>query len=327
MTCSQTTPAKALGTNTGLKELSHSITGGALAAQGYWLPFDCARALCATFCFSIRWVLTPIFGPSFLRDCLQPSDPDFARFKISPEIVRLSTLETESWREQSASRSATPEINITSFAVRPAASAAREIPRSVPSPEVPKALRPRKEKPRFKLGSPFSTDSESDHNYRYAAASSPLISPKTQVSGGTGWASINNPPSPPNNTPSGSLSRSAEPRYTSWRAADSTTRTVKMPTGAHDKRRPAKRVIEDNDEDYYAGDAGSSSSSDDKEAAASRNKRQRREDTPGPPECSTKYTSTETRAAHWLLNLSLKESSLAKGPSETRGKKRRVSAW
>ncbi|KAK6436323.1 hypothetical protein LTR95_007479, partial [Oleoguttula sp. CCFEE 5521] len=34
----KTTPAKALNANRGLRDLSHSITGGALAAQGYWIP-------------------------------------------------------------------------------------------------------------------------------------------------------------------------------------------------------------------------------------------------------------------------------------------------
>lgn len=35
-TCSQTTPAKVLSNNPGLREITHSITGGALAAQGMW---------------------------------------------------------------------------------------------------------------------------------------------------------------------------------------------------------------------------------------------------------------------------------------------------
>lgn len=34
LTCQQTTPAKMLNLNPGLKEITHSITGGALAAQG-----------------------------------------------------------------------------------------------------------------------------------------------------------------------------------------------------------------------------------------------------------------------------------------------------
>ena len=94
----QTTPAKALTTNPGLKELSHSITGGALAAQGYWMPHACARAVCLTFCHPIRWALTPIFGPDFVRECLPPSAPGFARFRIDPQIVRFARMEAEGWR-------------------------------------------------------------------------------------------------------------------------------------------------------------------------------------------------------------------------------------
>ncbi|KAF1349558.1 transcription regulator HTH, apses-type DNA-binding domain-containing protein, partial [Delphinella strobiligena] len=45
----KTTPNKVLGANHGLRELSHSITGGSIAAQGYWMPYGCARAVCATF--------------------------------------------------------------------------------------------------------------------------------------------------------------------------------------------------------------------------------------------------------------------------------------
>ena len=34
LTLLETTPARALGLNSGLREITHSITGGALAAQG-----------------------------------------------------------------------------------------------------------------------------------------------------------------------------------------------------------------------------------------------------------------------------------------------------
>ncbi|EEQ34294.1 conserved hypothetical protein [Microsporum canis CBS 113480] len=51
---SKTAPAKMLNANPGLREICHSITGGALAAQGYWMPFDAAKAVAATFCWKIR---------------------------------------------------------------------------------------------------------------------------------------------------------------------------------------------------------------------------------------------------------------------------------
>ncbi|EHK99412.1 hypothetical protein M7I_4708 [Glarea lozoyensis 74030] len=42
---SKTTPAKMLNSNPGLKEITNSITGGALAAQGYWMPYSAALAV------------------------------------------------------------------------------------------------------------------------------------------------------------------------------------------------------------------------------------------------------------------------------------------
>ncbi|KAK5014363.1 hypothetical protein LTR16_002416, partial [Cryomyces antarcticus] len=105
-----TTPARALVSNPGLRELSHSITGGALAAQGYWMPYDCARAVCATFCAPIRWALTPLFGVDFLKDCMVEEDPAFGRFKIDSQIVRRCQREAETWRgmHSDSERSATP---------------------------------------------------------------------------------------------------------------------------------------------------------------------------------------------------------------------------
>ncbi|KAH8884753.1 hypothetical protein GQ53DRAFT_696999, partial [Thozetella sp. PMI_491] len=41
---SKTTPAKMLNLNPGLRDITHSITGGSIVAQGYWMPFACARA-------------------------------------------------------------------------------------------------------------------------------------------------------------------------------------------------------------------------------------------------------------------------------------------
>ncbi|KAF2725764.1 DNA-binding domain of Mlu1-box binding protein MBP1, partial [Polychaeton citri CBS 116435] len=95
---SKTTPAKALQTNPGLKNLSYSITGGALAAQGYWMPYQCARAICLTFCHPIRWALTPVFGPTFIKECLPQVHADFAKFKIDLTTTHMAALEAEGWR-------------------------------------------------------------------------------------------------------------------------------------------------------------------------------------------------------------------------------------
>ncbi|EFQ91409.1 hypothetical protein CFE70_005913 [Pyrenophora teres f. teres 0-1] len=96
---SKTIPAKALRENPGLKEISYSITGGALVCQGYWMPYHAARAIAATFCYDIRWALTPVFGDDFPSICLTPNDPCFAKFLIDPAIVQYCAQETARFRE------------------------------------------------------------------------------------------------------------------------------------------------------------------------------------------------------------------------------------
>ncbi|KAL8905469.1 MAG: hypothetical protein Q9207_002623 [Kuettlingeria erythrocarpa] len=103
----KTTPARMLGKNPGLKEICHSITGGSLAAQGmstlldstghrltkagYWMPFEAARAVTATFCYRIRYVLTPIFGLDFPAQCIPVGAPGYDSMHISPKIIRQCT--------------------------------------------------------------------------------------------------------------------------------------------------------------------------------------------------------------------------------------------
>ncbi|KAL8734332.1 MAG: hypothetical protein Q9166_001530 [cf. Caloplaca sp. 2 TL-2023] len=83
----KTTPARMLGKNPGLKEICHSITGGSLTAQGYWMPFEAAKAVAATFCYRIRYVLTPIFGLDFPAQCIPPGAPGFDSMHVAPKII------------------------------------------------------------------------------------------------------------------------------------------------------------------------------------------------------------------------------------------------
>lgn len=245
----QTTPAKALNANPGLKEMSHSVTGGALVAQGYWMPYSCARAICLTFAYPIRWALTPIFGPSFIRECLQPNHPDFARFRIDSETIRCAKMAFEGHRQQ------------------------KDVPRSVPTNHTQTSQpHPGRAQPTFKLGSPFDSDSEvstSSGKCRLAppsALDSPAISPKTtSFENVSGWTSINqlggnsrsSPPCPPPNTPHSSLETSllTEPPYALWRPA----RTPETETSTAASVKRARRSSVD-DDDY--SDATSDSASD-----------------------------------------------------------------
>ena len=77
-----------LDVNEGLREISHSITGGSLLAQGYWLPFEAALYVCATFAYPIRYALVPIFGPDFPRMCQPPGKVSWNKMTINPQIIR-----------------------------------------------------------------------------------------------------------------------------------------------------------------------------------------------------------------------------------------------
>ena len=102
-----------LNRNPGLRDISHSITGGALAAQGnvpiihvipfakmtgYWLPFEAAKAVAANFCWPIRYALTPIFGCSFPSSCLPPESEDFGNLIIDSAIVKRCRMQAEAFK-------------------------------------------------------------------------------------------------------------------------------------------------------------------------------------------------------------------------------------
>ena len=112
----QTMPAKMLNSNPGLREICHSITGGALAAQGmqtsllhashllialgYWMPFEAAKAVAATFCYPIRYALTPVFGLDFVPLCIKPGVEGFGQMVIDPNIVRKCSVQATKFREE-----------------------------------------------------------------------------------------------------------------------------------------------------------------------------------------------------------------------------------
>ncbi|OKL61494.1 hypothetical protein UA08_03334 [Talaromyces atroroseus] len=95
----KTTPAKMLNANIGLREICHSITGGALAAQGYWMPFETAKAVAATFCWKIRYALTPLFGTDFPSLCIPPQSRQFGKMTIDPDIIRQATELSNRYRQ------------------------------------------------------------------------------------------------------------------------------------------------------------------------------------------------------------------------------------
>ncbi|POS80656.1 hypothetical protein DHEL01_v200942 [Diaporthe helianthi] len=103
---SKTMPAKMLNMNPGLRDITHSITGGSIMAQGYWMPHACAKAVCATFCAPIAGALIPIFGPDFPSLCTSPDAPEHGRMSIDPAIVAESGREAELYRRVFANANA-----------------------------------------------------------------------------------------------------------------------------------------------------------------------------------------------------------------------------
>ncbi|AQZ09390.1 XBP1 (YIL101C) [Zygosaccharomyces parabailii] len=52
-----------------LSDVMQRIRGGYIKIQGTWLPLEMARIICTWFCFPIRFLLVPIFGPDFPAQC------------------------------------------------------------------------------------------------------------------------------------------------------------------------------------------------------------------------------------------------------------------
>lgn len=92
------------------------------------MPFEAAKAVAATFCYNIRYALTPIFGLDFASSCILPDDPSFSRMIIDHRIIQRCTEEAKGFRAVSreASLAISPQTPIpssglgwTSKALRP----------------------------------------------------------------------------------------------------------------------------------------------------------------------------------------------------------------
>jgi hypothetical protein len=87
--------------------------------SGYWVPWQAAKELAATFCWDIRWALTPVFGNDFPQKCTPPHYPSYGNFFISPAIVQFCADETVRFRENKDSyrlfQSKTPSPTVSSM--------------------------------------------------------------------------------------------------------------------------------------------------------------------------------------------------------------------
>lgn len=62
------------------------------------MPYQCAKAVCATFCYHIAGALIPLFGPDFPSQCIPPEAPEHGRMIIDPAIIIQSTREADHLR-------------------------------------------------------------------------------------------------------------------------------------------------------------------------------------------------------------------------------------
>ena len=183
-----------LARNIGLKELCHSITGGALVAQGmwdmvrscalsdhlpgYWIPYEAAKAIAATFCWHIRYALTPVFGTDFPDTCLPPGHKHFGSMQIDPEITKRCALQAQHYRKMEG----------------------QETPALSSGPGTPPTPSTRKAGPTYKRimpkpanatdsASESSADAGYEDNYH-------LSSPSPSVALSSPWSAVNSPRSP-----------------------------------------------------------------------------------------------------------------------------------
>jgi hypothetical protein len=232
------------------------------------VPYSCARALCLTFAYDIRWALTPIFGHSFINQCVPPDSPAFQCFRIDGEIVRNAQRQAEGWKA-TPSRSATPDSATSTQSQHIQGTLG---PTSAPVFE--KTIKQRRDKPEFKHGSPFSTAARQHDRYQGDYAASPSLSPKTSpmsisTPGSSGWTSINFSrgltSAPASNTSVydfGShklnlltnLYSEPVPQAGSWRdmkgSPAPSTNNAARPFSSNGRSRKQKRVLEDSDDDY-----------------------------------------------------------------------------
>ena len=62
------------------------------------MPFEAAKAVAATFCYHIRYALTPLFGLDFISLCIKPGEEGFEHMVIDRNIVRRCTEEATGYR-------------------------------------------------------------------------------------------------------------------------------------------------------------------------------------------------------------------------------------
>lgn len=134
-----------------------------MANTGYWMPFDAAKAVAATFCWKIRYALTPVFGPDFPKMCLRPEAEGFGTMIIDLAVTQRCTEQAGFYRQ------------LETNALSGVATAFRS-PLTPESPTIPRHVKELRPKARQSARSGSGYDSDSSFAGSYMATSvSPTI--------------------------------------------------------------------------------------------------------------------------------------------------------
>ena len=234
------------------------------------MPFEAAKAVAATFCYNIRYALTPVFGVDFVELCVEPEDPRFGRMVIDKNIVRYATAAADEHRVLSREASIMPSP-------RTPASAA------VFPNWTPKSLRPKPLKtPDAESG--YGTDTDQSDKYH----GSPQIPFKYEWPMGK-FSQIASTERIRLLSPKGLLSSTSVPRN-----FGDTSYLLDMSSSGDEDGRP-KRAMSEFDEDY---DEESSSALSSEEMTRPRRRKK------------SSAMTEESRAAYVLMKLSMADASL-----------------
>lgn len=130
------------------------------------MPYHCARAVCATFCYKISGALIPIFGPSFPAMCVRPDSTEYGRMTINARIIADAAREAELNRRHHLSMHSPRGTLSGSNSPRSTRTPARSTPEGdVYSNNNYRQLQNRlRHKPRVLCESPYNTDSEEGYH-------------------------------------------------------------------------------------------------------------------------------------------------------------------
>lgn len=164
-----------------------------MCSAGYWMPYRCAKAICATFCHPIAGALIPIFGPGFPAMCIPPGMPEYGRMVINQQIIIDATREAEIWRMQMSA--IPPKFHSPTSFPRDD----RNLQHSIYPPEEHR----RRHRPRLVCDPSWAMESDIDRHYMSApnsASSTGSGLPAYMVTSrpGSGWTPANRPSPEPN---------------------------------------------------------------------------------------------------------------------------------